>query len=152
MYLVNLRRARSLITFLCKHLAPDAEASLSSFFSVSSPLACKRCGWMPITLLSDRSSPGFRASYIHVEWGAQHQLFTSKHTNKHCLFVCVHRLLVYICKCTPDQTSWPCSATVHQPDGFKFPIYIHIFPSNLTALSLAIQSSLEVFRKHEMLG
>lgn len=77
---------------------------------------------MPITLLFKKeNSPGFRESYIHVEWGPRHQLFSSKHTHKHCLLACARTVL----HAHMQMHAWPdniavagdiyvCSMRIHQ--------------------------------------
>lgn len=61
----------------------------SRYYIFSPLMSCGRKS--PITEPSDRkikTAPVFRASYIHTEWGPQHQLLSSKCTCKHCLIVC----------------------------------------------------------------
>lgn len=79
-----------------------------TFFSISFPPSCKRCGWMPIILLSDRKTSQDSGHYIFMWYEAHNINYSSlsTHTNTACL--CVHTVHIPVCKCMHDQLTWLC--------------------------------------------
>lgn len=93
---------------------------------------------MPVTLLFKKeNSPGFRESYIHVEWGPRHQLFSSKHTHKHCLLADAHTVL----HAHMQMHAWPDNIAV-AGDIYVCSLRIHQRRHHLFLCSLSLSSPL----------
>lgn len=111
-----------------------ASFTFSSFTSQTSlvylfPLSCKRCGLMPITLLSDRKTAQDSGHHIFM-WNEAHHINyspLSAHTNTACLRVCIQY-----------------SMHVH--------MQMHTWPDNIAALGLCCLHIMGIHQSHSCLS